>query len=151
MAGYGQPPTHAMKEEWRRLSTETRREALDLVFSRHRPSDEEIVRRLQEIGLSVELASWIVDDALAGLLQTQRTIFERRMDAVADRSPIDYFNRLLLSLAFLLLMLTWLAQDASKMQNGEIPISLPAATILSFFAWSAFVTCLRRWLRALRK
>lgn len=151
MAGFSQPPTHSMREEWKRLSGETRRAALDLVFSRARPSDAEILEQLQTLGLSPELATWIVDEALGALIQAQRQLFEKRMEVVSSRTSIDYFNRLLLSLGFLLLMLTWLVQDSNAARTGAFPVSLPFAALLSFVAWSAFLGSLRRWMRSLRK
>jgi len=151
MAGLGQPPTHAMREEWRRLSSETRSAAMDLVFTRSRPSDADIVSRLQDLGLSADLSRWIVEEGLASIIQAQRHVFEKRMDAAADRSPIDYFNRTLVSTAFLLLTLTWLAQDASSLKNGEFPVSLPLATLLTLISWSTFVANFRRWMRSFRK
>jgi len=151
MAGLGQPPTNAMREEWRHLSIETRNAAMDLVFTRSRPSDADIVARLQELGLSPELSRWIVEEGLAALIQAQRHVFEKRMDAAADRSPIDYFNRVLGATVFLLLTLTWLAQDAASLRSGEFPVSLPLATILTLVSWSTFAASLRRWMRSLRK
>jgi hypothetical protein len=140
-----------MREEWRRLSSETRRAAMDLVFTRSRPSDSDIVARLQELGLSQDLATWIVEEGIAALIQAQRQIFEKRMEMAIERSPIDYFNRTLAATVFLLVTMTWLAQDVSSLKTGEFPISLPFATILSFIAWTSFISCTRRWIRSLRK
>lgn len=151
MAGLGQPPTHAMREEWRHLSAETRRKVMDLIFARSRPSDADVIAGLQELGVSPELARWIVEEGLAPLVQAQRAAFERRMEVVIERTPLDYFNRLLASAAFFLLMLTWLTQDAIVMRSGEFPVSLPIATILALIGWTAFTSSLRRWLRSLKK
>jgi len=124
---------------------------MDLVFTRSRPSDADIILRLQELGLSQELSRWIVEDGLAALIQAQRQGFERRLDAASERSPIDYFNRLLGSTVFLFLTLTWLVQDGTALHSGEFPVSLPLAMLLTLIAWSTFIASFRRWIRSFRK
>ena len=140
-----------MREEWRRLSKETRESVLMMMFGPVRPTEVNVRERLDELGISAELTDWIVNSHLRRMIDQERILFERQLQGGREVSRQDRFNRLIASLIFLIICITWLIQESQSMRQGQWPIALPIAMIGTVVAWTIVLQCLRYWVRSLRR
>ncbi len=140
-----------MRDEWRHLSKETRESVLLMMFGPVRPAELNVRESLVELGISTELTDWIVDSQLRRMIAQERMLFERQLQGGREVSGQDRFNRLILSLIFLIICITWLVQESQSMRSGQWPIALPISILFTVVAWTLVLQCLRYWVRSLRR
>lgn len=148
MAIFGPPPTPALREEWRNLSKEIRREAIDMLFGPRGMTDSEVQARLVELGFSAELAEWAAGYAMEQIRGLGRMIID---EPVLRRGRLDRFNHLLVSVIVFFFSLTWFAQEAQTLREGTTPIGIVPASVMTLVSFFFFMACLRRWIYALKR
>lgn len=142
-----QPPTHELRKEWRRLSQETRRQAMDVVRKIPRVSEtHEVIAELCTLGLSPELSQWVIDRSV----ELRGNFIARQVERELSVTAIDYFNKLLIWLVITIVGIIWIIQEHHLLQQRVFSVGLPFALILTAIGYSGTVASFRKWLAAMK-